>query len=57
MKTERDWPEDFEFESGKYINLCTTCKCSFIGHKRRTHCKKCVHEYGIKQQGKEHERD
>ena len=55
MNTDRDWLEDVEFENGKYINLCRTCKRSFIGHKRRTHCKKCVYAYGIKQE-KESER-
>lgn len=39
---DRDWPEDFEHENGNYMCSCGTCKETFMGHKRRITCKKCV---------------
>jgi len=40
--TDRDWPEDFSHENGKYSNTCCECKKSFNGHKRRVVCKECA---------------
>ena len=36
------WAEDFEHENGMYNCICFTCGEVFMGHKRRTQCKKCV---------------
>jgi len=41
VESERDWPEDFDHENGKYQNRCMECKQTFMGHKRRVICKKC----------------
>jgi hypothetical protein len=38
---DRNWEEDFSHENGKYINRCYGCELHFMGHKRRTRCKKC----------------
>ena len=40
--TDRDWPEDFEHENGKYLNKCYLCQNFFLGHKKRIRCKKCT---------------
>ena len=37
-----DWPEDFKYENGCYMNRCYHCNSSFLGHKRRFVCKVCV---------------
>jgi hypothetical protein len=39
--TDRDWPEDFAHENGKYFCTCMFCDKHFVGHKRRVACKKC----------------
>lgn len=39
--SERDWPEDFEFENGNYQNKCIFCDEYFNGHKNRIICKTC----------------
>lgn len=39
--SERDWPEDFEYENGIYMNTCAECGNTFTGHKRRVTCKSC----------------
>ena len=38
---ERGWPEDSHLENGNYINQCTHCGHTFVGHKRRVFCKLC----------------
>lgn len=38
----RDWTEDFSHENGNYNCVCTTCKKTFVGHKRRMTCKVCA---------------
>jgi hypothetical protein len=38
----RNWSEDFDGENGQYMNNCTLCEKSFVGHKRRVVCKKCA---------------
>ena len=38
----RDWPEDAEHENGNYYCECCHCGESFLGHKRRVSCHKCV---------------
>lgn len=40
-ESERDWPEDYAFENGHYLNCCMLCGKMFSGHKRRVVCKKC----------------
>lgn len=40
-QSNKSWPEDFNHENGKYINICTYCKGQFMGHKRRVICKEC----------------
>ena len=42
QKSERDWTEDFTHENGNYENTCIRCRNSFLGHKRRVVCKKCM---------------
>lgn len=42
--SERDWPEDFSGENGKYQCLCIYCEEYFLGHKRRFVCKRCDHD-------------
>lgn len=42
--SDRDWPEDFPHENGNYENYCFRCGETFLGHKRRMTCKKCVAE-------------
>lgn len=37
----RDFPEDRPHENGNYINLCSFCNKTFVGHKRRVCCKLC----------------
>ena len=39
--SNRDWPEDFNYENGCYSCKCLTCKNRFLGHKRRLTCKVC----------------
>lgn len=41
-KQARDWTEDFCHENGNYMNTCSTCKQTFMGHKRRITCKVCA---------------
>ncbi len=41
-KSVRDWPEDFEYENGNYLNKCLICEQTFVGHKCRTWCKACA---------------
>lgn len=36
-----DFVEDFKHENGMYQHICTNCKETFMGHKRRLHCKTC----------------
>lgn len=38
---DKDYPEDFEHENGKYTNRCCLCGEMFVGHKRRVVCKLC----------------
>lgn len=38
----RDWKEDFQYDNGQYFKTCRSCRHTFIGHKRRVVCKKCV---------------
>lgn len=38
----RNWTEDFSHENGEYVNRCTTCRETFVGHKRRVTCKVCA---------------
>lgn len=40
----RDWTEDAvaDPENGTYCCKCVTCRCWFIGYKRRVVCKKCA---------------
>lgn len=40
--TEGNWPEDFTHENGNYECICSACRKSFIGHKRRICCKQCA---------------
>lgn len=42
LECERNWTEDFGHENGQYLNGCTTCGLSFVGHKRRFTCKTCA---------------
>ena len=37
----RDYVEDWPGENGRYCNTCLTCDHTFIGHKRRCHCRVC----------------
>lgn len=39
-----DWPEDFGHENGQYHCVCISCRCAFIGHKRRATCYVCAQE-------------
>lgn len=41
---QRDWPEDFHYENGRYLHECTYCGCRFTGHKRRSLCHVCADE-------------
>lgn len=36
--TDGDWENDFEFENGRYENVCSVCAKTFYGHKRRLVC-------------------
>lgn len=38
----RNWDCDFRLENGNYANHCVTCHQPFMGHKRRTICRKCA---------------
>jgi len=38
----RNWDCDFRLENGNYANHCVTCGHPFMGHKRRTICRKCA---------------
>lgn len=38
---ERNWPEDFSNEGGSCQCTCQICDKGFLGHKRRSFCKKC----------------
>lgn len=38
----RNWDCDFRLENGNYANHCVTCDQPFMGHKRRTTCRKCA---------------
>lgn len=38
---DRDFPEDFGNENGRYQNRCGLCDSFFIGNKGRVCCKKC----------------
>lgn len=38
----RNWDCDFRLENGNYANHCVTCNNPFMGHKRRTTCRKCA---------------
>jgi len=40
--SSRDWPEDFSHENGNYVCICSVCKNTFCGHKRRLICKECA---------------
>lgn len=42
--TERDFPEDFIFENGRYQNTCIQCKQLFMGFKRKLTCKVCEND-------------
>lgn len=46
----RNWQSDYPHENGNYLNRCTTCSCTFLGHKRRTTCRACheTHEQAAK---------
>ena len=48
----RDWRKDFRHENGNYINICSTCKFSFKGHKRRITCRLCQDKFNKKGGGK-----
>jgi hypothetical protein len=37
-----DWTEDFQHENGNYQSVCSTCRNTFFGHKRRVTCKVCA---------------
>jgi len=37
----RNYPEDYGYENGTYLNFCCVCNLYFIGHKRRFICKTC----------------
>lgn len=39
---ERDWPEDFAHENGRYLCGCLSCGNRFYGYKRRMCCKVCA---------------
>lgn len=39
-----DFPEDFQYENGNYINDCYVCGQRFMGGKHRTVCKLCLIE-------------
>lgn len=39
--SNRDWPEDFTYENGRYENICCKCGLHFNGYKRRVACKIC----------------
>ncbi len=41
VRPGRDFLEDAHMENGNYQCICTTCKQSFKGHKRRITCKVC----------------
>lgn len=41
IPSERDYPEDFEYENGEYVNICHICHEAFCGYKRRIVCKIC----------------
>ena len=36
-----NWPEDFEFENGKYICGCYKCGHQFLGNRKRAICAIC----------------
>lgn len=40
--TDRDWPEDWKTENGRYTCKCNSCQQVFIGYKRRVRCRKCT---------------
>lgn len=42
MYSENDFEEDSKHENGNYQITCLKCGIDFIGHKRRTICKKCL---------------
>jgi hypothetical protein len=48
----RDWPEDFDWENGRYVNTCCECKQEFMGLKGRDVCKKCVSDKVAKMKAK-----
>ena len=39
--SDRDFPEDFRAENGRYLCLCVGCDYTFFGHKRRVMCRLC----------------
>lgn len=41
IESAGDWPEDFQYDNGMYMNTCCDCKHTFIGHKHRIICKLC----------------
>ena len=41
MDGPQNWPEDYSLENGEYSCHCRQCGVMFIGHKRRSTCKKC----------------
>ena len=38
---DRNFPEDYEQDNGKYVNKCIYCELFFMGNKHRVCCKKC----------------
>jgi hypothetical protein len=40
--SDKDWPEDFNHENGRYQCRCVVCGGMFYGHKRRVVCKECA---------------
>lgn len=39
---ERSFQEDYSLENGNYFNVCSYCRRTFSGHKRRGLCKVCA---------------
>ena len=46
--TAHDWPDDYVYDNGMYMNICHACSTKFFGHKRRITCKVCADKFAEK---------
>ena len=41
---EGNYPEDYKYENGNYMNKCIKCGNDFMGYKRKIYCKSCINK-------------